>query len=127
MFLTKKICSCDLGQNCNCMMRSLLCYSYRSQLLTGETHVSSSGVHQVRFTKSKSRSVVNSNSKSQRTNQPIPEHMDVVAHRALFCPLCLQPAVPLLLRRASNLPTQMLTCGDQSPSNGLHPLPIYWL
>lgn len=42
--------------------------------------------------------------KSQRTDQPIPEHMDVVAHRALFCPLCLQPAVPLLLRGHQTCP-----------------------
>lgn len=101
------------------------CVRYHSQLLTeqlwrrGETCQFQRGSSGQIYTMKAPR-YCQQQLKSQRTNQPIPKHMDVVAHRALFCPLCLQPAVPLLPRRASNLPTQMLTCRDQAPSNGLH-------
>lgn len=71
--------------------RSLLVHSYwPSSSGTGENHVSSRGIHQVRFTNSMSRGIVNSNSKAKEPIARFPNTWMLLHTEHFFCPLCSQ-------------------------------------
>lgn len=91
----KKNCNYELGQNCNRMLRSLLClfgsgggqrlgeiHSWgQSSCGVEEKHVSSKGI--LTDIRSDSLNLSPEVTVTQKPKNQSPEHMDVVAHRAL--------------------------------------------